>query len=90
MRLPIPMAGIAMIATALVRLLDWTLAVGILLAADCYLRPGELVGLTKELAIKPQPSLGKEYRFASLHLFPSEAGITSKTAFFDGITIRTR
>ena len=61
----------------------WDFAVLTLLAADAYLRPGELAMLTPDNVVRPRPALGPMFQHAALLLFPFAEGIASKTHQFD-------
>ena len=58
-------------------------ALGALPGADAYLRPGELLSLVGRSAIAARPELGEAYRHVTIHLFPREGGVASKTHAFD-------
>ena len=52
-------------------------------AMDCYLRPGEAVGLSPSCVVPATPRLGAAYRFAALLVHPSWDGRPSKVGQFD-------
>ena len=86
-RLPIPMLGVAGIAVLLVIMNLARLALGVMLAADAYLRPGELLSLTKRSIIPGRPGLRGGHRFVSLMLFPRAEDVPSKTYQFDDAVV---
>ena len=82
-RLPAPWPAVSAIAMALIRM-GWSwLALAVVVAADCYLRPGELLSLTSDSVCRAQPAVGRTFRHTSLLLFPQEKGVSSKTHEFD-------
>jgi integrase len=82
-RLPIPWLGVAGIAAALLAMGEPVAALAVVLATDGYLRPGEVLGLTSRHVTAPRPWLGAAHRHATLLLFPSDEGITSKMGHYD-------
>ena len=53
------------------------------LALDCYLRPGETVGLRCASVVPSAPRLGSAYRYTTLLLAPFTLGRPTKTGLFD-------
>ena len=82
-RLPLPWPVLSGLSVLLVLSGIWDFAMLILLAADAYLRPGELAMLTPDNVVRPRPSLGPIFQHAALLLFPYAEGIASKTHQFD-------
>jgi integrase len=82
-RLPIPWLGIAGIAATLLAMGEWCAALAVVLAADAYLRPGEVLSLTTLHVVRPRLALGGGHRFASLSLFPAGEGTASKVGVFN-------
>ena len=67
------------------------MALACLLAADAYLRPGELLWLESQDIVAGQAGFSSRFAIASLLLFPSERGRTSKTQVFnDSVLLDTR
>ena len=82
-RAPAPWAAVAAIATALVHSGQRRAALGVVLAADAYLRPGELLTLKAAHVVPAQPRAGGDYRFTSLVLRPEEELQATKTKGFN-------
>ena len=62
-------------------------ALGVMLVADAYLRPWELLGLMASSVVAPRPRLGSTYRFATVLLHPPAKGLPSKTGTFDNAVV---
>jgi hypothetical protein len=73
-------AGLAM-ACAWVE--EWTVALAIMVAADGYLRPCDLMGIRKQDVIKAHPQMGPQFRYVSVLLAPFSRGIPTKTHEFN-------
>lgn len=82
-RLPLPWPVLSGLAVLMIINGLWDFAVLTLLAADAYLRPGELAMLTPDNVVRPRPALGPMFQHAALLLFPFAEGIASKTHQFD-------
>ena len=82
-RMPYPMAAVYAIACKMVSLKRRDLAILTVLSADCYLRPGEALGLSTDMVIDPAPTLGPSYAHAALLTHPTAVGRSSKTGTFD-------
>ena len=82
-RLPLPWPVLSGLAVLMIINGFWDFALLILLAADAYLRPGELAMLTPDNVVRPRPALGPMFQHAALLLFQSAEGIASKTHQFD-------
>jgi len=82
-RLALPMLVLYALVWSMLRR-NWVdAALGALLGADAYLRPGELLNLMGRSVIAARPELGDAYQHVTLHLFPREGGVASKTHAFD-------
>ncbi|CAK0855216.1 unnamed protein product, partial [Prorocentrum cordatum] len=86
-RAPVPWAAMAAIALALVRCKQPLAALAVVLAADAYLRPGELLSLRASHVVPAQATAGGGYRFASLVLRPEEELQPTKTRGFNDSTL---
>ena len=82
-RAPAPWVAVAAIAVALIHLGQRRAALGVVLAADAYLRPGELLTLRADHVVPAQPQAGGDYRFTSLVLRPEEELQATKTRGFN-------
>jgi len=82
-RLPLPWPVVVLIATALALRRRPDLALGVLVAADCYLRPGQLLSLRGSSVVPAQPHLGNAFRHTALLLFPRTEVDSSKRNEFD-------
>ena len=82
-RLPVPWPVLSALCVVLLRMELPEMALATLLAADAYLRPGELLWLMAEDVVVGKPTLGKVYGQTGLLLFPSERGRPSKTHLFN-------
>eukprot|EP00973_Karenia_brevis_P055566 7725472-Karenia_brevis.AAC.1 len=78
-RLPIPWVVTAAIIGHCLHHQRLTEAVAIATGFICYLRPGELDGLTKMQVISPSPMAGIHYRQFGLLLHPTELHTPGKT-----------
>ena len=61
----------------------WELTAAVLLGFTCYLRPGELEGLTRMQLVPPSPAGGQPYMKWGILLHPTELGRPGKTGIFD-------
>ena len=66
------------------------MALGVILATDAYLRPGELLDLTTKSIIPAQTNMGPAFRHVALLLAPSEFGKATKTGVFNDSVAWTR
>ena len=82
-RAPVPWAAVAAIAMALIRRKQPLAALAVVLAADAYLRPGELLSLQANHVVPGQHLTGGDYRFTSLVLRPEEEMVPTKTKGFN-------
>ncbi|CAK0849207.1 unnamed protein product, partial [Prorocentrum cordatum] len=82
-RAPVLWAAVAPIALALVRRRQPLAALAVVLAADAYLRPGELLSLQANRVVPAQSEAGSDYRFASLEPKPEEELLPTKTKGFN-------
>jgi hypothetical protein len=82
-RLPLPWPAVAGIVAALISMNERGMAIAVLLACDAYLRPGELLDLTVECVIPPQPMMGAAYQVVSLLLAPTDLNKPTKTQVFN-------
>ncbi|CAK0852610.1 unnamed protein product, partial [Prorocentrum cordatum] len=82
-RAPAPWAAVAAIAVALVCMDQRRAALGVVLAADAYLRPGELLSLRTHHVAPAQPHAGGDCCFTSLALRPEEESVATKTKGFN-------
>ncbi|CAK0897361.1 unnamed protein product, partial [Prorocentrum cordatum] len=82
-RAPAPWAAVAAIAVALIYLGQRRAALGAALAADAYLRPGELLTLRADHVVPAQPHAGGDYCFTSLVLRPEEELQSTRTRGFN-------
>ena len=82
-RLPLPWPVLAGIAVALLVLGHPQAALASILAADAYLRPGELLYLSTDDLSKPERRFSAAFHVLALVLFPRERGRPSKTHQFD-------
>ncbi|CAK0819174.1 unnamed protein product, partial [Prorocentrum cordatum] len=82
-RAPAPWAAVAAIAVALIYLGQRRAALGVVLEADAYLRPGELLTLRADHVVPAQPHAGGGYCFTSLVLRPEEELQSTKTRGFN-------
>ena len=81
--MPLPWPGICGVAKKLAIKGDVVAALGVMLAANTYLRPGELLHLCSIDVIPPRPQIGEEFRHVSLLLSPAEVGKPTKTHQFN-------
>ena len=81
-RLPIPMVLVHALAAVLTPHY-YEAALLLLLAADAYLRPGEVVDLSTDSVIPAQNWLGQGYAMVTLLLHPAASGQMSKMHCFD-------
>ena len=82
-RVPLPWPVLSGLAAVMLTMGEDICALACLLAADCYLRPGELLWLTGSDVVKARPSLGSAFQAAALRLFPADRGRPSKTHVFN-------
>ena len=82
-RLPLPWPVLAGIVVALLVMGHPQAALASVLAADAYLRPGELLYLSTDDLSKPEPRFSSAFHALALVLFPKERGRPSKTHQFD-------
>lgn len=82
-RLPLPWMVLAGLACSMARLHHRFYGLAAILAADAYLRPGELANLKTHHVIKAAPELGEGAAITSLLLHPFEDGKASKTHVFN-------
>ena len=82
-RLPIPWIGVTGIACMLGLMGHFDLALAVMIAADAYLRPGEVLGLRKESVVPARPHLGRGHKYTCLILFPMELETPSKGLQYD-------
>ncbi|CAK0818925.1 unnamed protein product, partial [Prorocentrum cordatum] len=82
-RAPVPWAAVAAISLALVRRKQPLAALAVVLAADAYLRPGELLSVRANHVVPAQSAAGGDYRFASPVLRPEEELQPTKTRGFN-------
>ena len=82
-RLPMPMLMVYAVAMEMAARQQLDLARLTVVAADCYLRPGEAASLTSDMVIPSQRRLGAAYGHVSLQIHPAAQGRPSKTGEFD-------
>lgn len=81
-RLPVPSEFMALVAAKMVARGKRRMAAGYWVGLECYLRPGEMVGLSRSQLCPPVPgSLSSRDWVISLH--PRAGGQASKTGIFD-------
>ena len=83
MRLPFPWVALTAVVGLLASEGRQEHAVALILSFICYLRPGELEGLTHEQLVAPTAAGGERYSQWGLLLFPEEGNRASKTGKFD-------
>ncbi|CAK0816896.1 unnamed protein product, partial [Prorocentrum cordatum] len=87
---PAPWAALAALAVALIDLGQRRAALGVMLAADAYLRPRELLTLRADHRVLAQPRAGGDYRFTSLELRPKKELQSAATkGFSDSILLNS-
>ena len=81
-RLPLPWPVLSAIAGKLVERRQPLMALAAILAADAYLRPGELLWLNDDDVVPGHAGRGKRFDVVALRMFPEERGRPSKTMQF--------
>jgi hypothetical protein len=78
-RLPLPWPVVAGLAMVCAWLKEMAVALAIMVTADGYLRPCDLMGLRKQDVIQAHPQMGSQFRHVSVLLAPFSRGIPTKT-----------
>ena len=82
-RRPLPRGVVALHCRGLVKAGRSRFAVGVWMAMEMYLRPGEWLGVRMRNLQRPDPSLEAGGRHWIHHLHPEEEGVSLKTKEFD-------
>ncbi len=81
--MPLPMPAICAVSMLMAQYGALGLARLTMVAADCYLRTGEAVGLSSDDVMEGPPGLGAACARAALLMHPSVGPKTSKVGLFD-------
>ena len=88
--LPLPWPAVAGIACALVSMGEFGMALGVIVATDAYLRPGELLDLTTMSIIPAQTNMGPAFRQVALCLRPASSARPPRRASSTTVSPWTR